>query len=164
MGVGWLSGLSPYLNEESYFSFAGPLETKGKTSWQVAGVNLVVDKHTQLGDAIPIGELVLAIFQVQPNGSRLALQIQAVSALEKERTPTATPTATPTPTSTTGPTIEQPRGQIQNLAPDKGSSSQSGMVTVCHKPNKKKGGKTQVVELSALNGHLKHGDTLGACH
>jgi len=147
----------PIDEEESFFSFAGPLDSTNDDIWQVAGIALDVDENSVLGKAIPIGEFVLATFQVQPDGSWLALQIQALSALEKERTPTVTPTPTITPTPTASPTASQ------KSAPNDSSTGSSGLVTVCHKPNLKKGGQTLVLEQSALNGHLKHGDTLGAC-
>jgi hypothetical protein len=40
---------------------------------------------------------------------------------------------------------------------------ETGMVLICHKPDKKNGGKTMSLPRSALGGHLGHGDTLGAC-
>ena len=36
-------------------------------------------------------------------------------------------------------------------------------VTICHKPNKKKGGNTITISSSALPAHLAHGDTVGPC-
>jgi hypothetical protein len=38
-----------------------------------------------------------------------------------------------------------------------------GKVTICHKPDHKKGGKTLVVDAPAVPAHLGHGDTLGPC-
>ena len=36
-------------------------------------------------------------------------------------------------------------------------------VTICHKPDKKKGGNTITISRSALPAHLAHGDYIGAC-
>lgn len=36
-------------------------------------------------------------------------------------------------------------------------------VTICHKPQKKKGGNTITISRSALPAHLAHGDYIGAC-
>ena len=40
---------------------------------------------------------------------------------------------------------------------------ESGKVTVCHKPGKKKGGHTLTIGRPALGAHLGHGDYEGAC-
>lgn len=101
----------PIAEQESFFSFAGPLEARDQNIWQVAGISLLVNAQTQLGEAIPDNELVLATFKVLPDGTWLALQIQALSALEQSRTPT--PTATPSPSATPTPTAKPP-APIQN--------------------------------------------------
>ena len=41
--------------------------------------------------------------------------------------------------------------------------AEDGKVTLCHKPDGKKGGKTIAVDPSAVSAHLGHGDTLGPC-
>jgi hypothetical protein len=106
----------PITEQESFFSFAGPLEARDQNVWQVAGISLVVNAQTQLGEAIPDNELVLATFKVLPDGTWLALQIEALSALEESRTPT--PTMTPSPTAT--PTLTAiPIVPPQKLAPPK---------------------------------------------
>jgi hypothetical protein len=152
----------PISEDESFFTFAGPLESKDKDSWQVAGVTLALNENTRLGEAIPLGEIVLATFQAQPDGSWLALQIQALSALELLRIPTVTPTPEPTPTPS--PTAKRPTEQIQKPPlSDNKPADQNGQVTVCHNPSKKQGGKTMVIDGPALSSHLGHGDTLGPC-
>jgi hypothetical protein len=45
---------------------------------------------------------------------------------------------------------------------DPGSGGGDGNVTICHKPGTP-AEKTKTVSQSALNGHLGHGDTMGAC-
>lgn len=171
----WVAERISVIDEtSSFFSFAGPLESKSDDAWQVAGITLAIDEKTILGNGIPLGELVLATFQVQPDDTWLALEIQAISALEKARTPTTTPTPTitPSPTATNTPPSSPTGGTSKDLTNDKtqksppsnnDTSSQSDLVTVCHKPNSKNGGKTVTLERSALSGHLNHGDTLGSC-
>ena len=101
----------PISEDDSFFSFAGPLDARGEKTWQVAGIPLAVDEKTLLGQAIQPGELVLATFRVTADHTWLALQIQALSALAADPTATATPapTASPTPTLTaTAPPITAP--------------------------------------------------------
>jgi hypothetical protein len=106
----------PIAEQESFFSFAGPLEARDQNIWRIAGISLVVNAQTQLGEAIPDNELVLATFKVLSDGTWLALQIEALSALEQSRTPTST--ATPLPTITPIPTAK-PAVPAQKLAPAK---------------------------------------------
>jgi len=106
----------PIAEQESFFSFAGPLNARDQKIWQVAGISLVVNAQTRLGEAIPDNELVLATFKVLEDGTWLALQIEALSALEQSRTPT--PTATLLPTQTPIPTAK-PAVPAQKLSPAK---------------------------------------------
>lgn len=154
----------PIAEQESFFSFAGPLDARDQNVWQVAGFPLLVNAQTQLGEAIPDNEMVLATFKVLPDGTWLALQIEALSALEASRTPTPTATSSPTATPTVKPAAPAQKQPAAKPAEQKQPASQNDTVTVCHKPNSKKGGKTLVIERSALSGHLGHGDTLGPCH
>lgn len=62
--------------------------------------------------------------------------------------PNDTPVPMPTPIPGATPTPPAPSG--------------GGNVTICHKPGTP-AQKTMVVSQSALNGHLGHGDTIGAC-
>lgn len=153
----------PIAEQDSFFSFAGPLEARDQNIWHVAGFPLLVNAATQLGEAIPDHELVLATFKVQPDGTWLALQIEALSALEASRTPTPTATPFPTSTLTAKPAAPAQKQPAAKPAEQKPPASKNDTVTVCHKPNSKKGGKTLVIERSALSGHLGHGDTLGSC-
>jgi len=101
---GWIAERIASISEEqTYFSFVGPLESITDSASQIAGISLAIDENTNLGDNLAIGELVLATFQVQPDNTWLALDIQSLSALEKARTPTITPTSTATPTPTVAP-------------------------------------------------------------
>ncbi len=155
----------PISESESFFSFAGPLEAREQNVWRVAGFSLLVNAQTQVGEAIPENELVLVTFKALSEGTWLALKIEALSALEQSRTPTPTanPSPTPSPTPTIKPTASTQKPAVSKPAEQKSSTIQSNTMTVCHKPGGKKGGKTIVIEQSALNGHLGHGDTLGAC-
>lgn len=113
----WLAErVVPIAEQESFFSFAGPLEARDQNIWQVAGISLAVNAQTQVGEAILDNELVLATFKVLEDGTWLALQIEALSALEQSRTPT--PTVTPLPTKTPIPTAK-PAMPAQKLAPAK---------------------------------------------
>jgi len=153
----------PIAEQESFFSFAGPLNARDQNVWQVAGFPLLVNAQTQLGEAIPDNELVLATFKVLSDGTWLALQIEALSALEASRTPTPTATPLPTSTPTVKPAAPAQKQPAAKPAEQKPPANQDDTVTVCHKPNSKKDGKTLVIERSALSGHLGHGDTLGPC-
>lgn len=66
-------------------------------------------------------------------------------------TPTITPTKTVTPTPTVTPTV--------TVTPTPGGM---GMVTICHKPGTP-AEQTKTIPEPALNGHLGHGDYVGAC-
>jgi hypothetical protein len=108
--------VSPISEDDSFFSFAGPLDSRSEKTWQVAGIPLVVNDQTRLGEDIQLGELVLATFKVQADNTWLALQIQTLSALEANPSPTAPPTAMPTPTLTaTQPSTVSPK--VINPAP-----------------------------------------------
>jgi len=91
----WIADQISLISEDiSYFQFIGPLESVGENVWQVAGIRLAIGENSNLGDEILPGELVLTTFQVQPDGTWLAIEIQALTALEKARLPSATPTMT----------------------------------------------------------------------
>jgi cell division septation protein DedD len=183
----------PIAEQDSFFSFAGPLEARDQNIWKVAGFPLLVNAQTQLGEAIPDHELVLATFKVLPDGTWLALQIEALSALEQSRTPTptATPTATPTPTAKpTAPVQKPPAVKPAEQKPSKEKPpkekppkkkppkkkppkekpvkqklpiSQSDTVNLFHNPGGNKGGYIISMELVALSDHPNHKDILGLC-
>ena len=49
----WLAErITPIAEEDAFFSFAGPLESRTETAWLVAGFTLAVDDRTQLGASI----------------------------------------------------------------------------------------------------------------
>lgn len=58
----------------------------------------------------------------------------------------------------------QPQGlqYLANITVDSTSEPEDGKVTVCHKPGTP-AEKTLEIPEEALKGHLKHGDTVGAC-
>ncbi len=66
-------------------------------------------------------------------------------------TPTITPTVTITPTLTVTPTETVTA-----------TDTPETFVTICHKPGTP-AEQTKTIPASALNGHLGHGDTMGAC-
>lgn len=154
---GWVAErISPIGEEESFFSFAGPLESISQDTWQVAGITLTVNQETRLGEGIPIGEFVLATFQVQPDDSWLALEIQALSALEKARIPTNTPTPTPTLTPTPTPFLQKPSSPDKSLSPNKPASPEKPEKP--DKPEKPKKPKKPKKSSSLDNGLQSHGD------
>lgn len=58
--------------------------------------------------------------------------------------------------------IIQP-GTVEQPPENNDGGDEGGKVTVCHKPNGKKGGHTLTIGRSALPAHLGHGDYEGAC-
>lgn len=50
-----------------------------------------------------------------------------------------------------------------NIASSTASTTTDWKVTICHKPDKSKGGNTLSVAFPALGAHLGHGDLVGAC-
>lgn len=95
-------------DQESFFSFGGPLEARSQKAWRVAGYSLTVNDQTKLGDAIQDNELVLATFKVLPDGTWLGLDIEALTAVSP------TPTAQPTAVSTMAPAPSYPAGKNNN--------------------------------------------------
>jgi Domain of unknown function (DUF5666) len=89
----WLADRINLISEQdSFFSFGGPLEARSQTAWQVAGISLAVNDQTQLGASLQDNELVLATFKVMPDGTWLALNIESLAE-------SATPSPTPPPAS-----------------------------------------------------------------
>jgi len=153
-GTWWADRIEPISDDISFFTFAGPLQSRAPTTWKIAGITLMIDKNTETEADLVAGELVLATFKVRQDGAWLATKIETLA----DPTPEPTPTYTPSPVA--------PKSQNKPAPPQKPADNQpksSGSVTICHKPNGKSGGHTMTVDGSALASHLGHGDTLGPC-
>ncbi len=117
----WLAErIAPVSDPDSFFSFGGPVERRTPTAWQVAGISLHVDDQTQLASSIQDNELVVATFKVMPDGTWLAINIETLSALAVDPTPTSIPpTATSEPTTPPEPTVtDQNQTVSDHAAPD----------------------------------------------
>jgi hypothetical protein len=158
-GTWWADRVEPISEDLSFFSFAGPLQSRAPTTWKIAGITLLIDKNTEMEANLAEGELVLATFKVRQDGAWLATKIETLADATEE--PTPTPTSSPTPASPV-----QHKSQ-NNPAPTQKPAGKppknSGGVTICHKPNGKSKGHNMVVDGPALASHLGHGDTLGPC-
>jgi hypothetical protein len=85
----WLADrISAVADQDSFFSFGGPLERRTSTAWQIAGITLQVNDQTQFGASIQDNELVVATFKVMPDGTWLALKIESLSEVAANPTPT----------------------------------------------------------------------------
>jgi hypothetical protein len=134
-------------DQDSFFSFGGPVERRTGTAWQVAGISVHVDDQTQIATPIQDNELVVVTFKVQPDGTWLALNIESLSAVAGNPTPTILP-----PTSTPpapDPTVSPPepatsQNQIvsdQKSPPIKPAKKPDKGPSDCHKPHDKGKGK-----------------------
>ncbi len=172
----WLADrLEPVSASDTYFIFAGPLDSSSDSVWKVGGISVLVDKNTAIDPGLNPQDMVLVTFSVQADGNWLASKIESLQNGQDQLPPTPTdaPTATAVPVNP-GPQIQET--PAPNVAPDKskpgdgggkgggkggdkggGKGGGSDSVMVCHK------GHTQLVPRGGLAGHLKHGDGLGPC-
>jgi hypothetical protein len=135
-------------DQDSFFSFGGPVERRTGTAWQVAGISVHVDDQTQIATPIQDNELVVVTFKVMPDGTWLALSIETLSAVAGNPTPTILlPTSTPPAPDPTASPPEPATGQNQigsdqkspAVKPEKKSDNGS---SGCYKSNGKgKGSK-----------------------
>ncbi len=115
-GVWQAERIQPISDNESFFSFAGPLESRSPNVWQIAGISVSVNENTQVAETFQDQELVLVTFNVLSDGAWLALRIESLSdspgAVTLPHTPT--PTVSPTPPAKvapqTYPTIKPGKG------------------------------------------------------
>ena len=150
--------------QESVFTYNGTLDAIEKDMWRVGGLDLVVNDTSQIIGTMAVGDLVLASFTPNADGSRLALTIEPFDQpwVEPTPLPTVTPLSKDVPPSQ--PALDDsPQKKSPDVKPPKGKQSDNrGSVTICHKAGKK-GGHTMTVNGPALESHLKHGDTRGPC-
>ena len=94
-----------------------------------------------------------------PNSEVFLDQLQ----IEAAQGGTVTVTVTITPTGTFTPTPTMTATETMTPTPTMTATATTGsMVTICHKPGTP-AEQTKTIPVSALTGHLGHGDTLGAC-
>jgi hypothetical protein len=128
------------------------LGTDGK--WTPVSKPIVVTADSRIRTGENSGaEIIFSDGRVAVLGSNSEVSISQLSPPGLGPGPTITGTVTPT--STPSPAIT-PTPPITPTLPG------TGMVTLCHKPGTP-AEKTMTLPLSALGGHLIHGDTLGAC-
>ncbi len=133
-GVWQAERIQPISDNESFFSFAGPLESRSPSVWQIAGISVSVNENTQVAETVQDQELVLVTFNVLSDGTWLALRIESLSdspgVVTLPDTPTpALLTATPIPTVSPTPPAE--------VAPRTYPASQPGKGNGCKGNNGK---------------------------
>jgi hypothetical protein len=168
----WLADrIEPVLATDTFFIFAGPLDSSSNSVWDVGGISVLVDKNTVIDPGLNPQDMVLVTFSVQVNGNWLASKIESLQNGQDilPPTPTAAVKATVVPVNPVPKVQKTPEPQVVPDKPkpkgggDKGgkkggkNSQGSDSVMVCHK------GHTQAVSRNGLAGHLKHGDGLGPC-
>ncbi len=168
----WLADrLEPVSATDTFFIFAGPLDSSSNSVWKVGGISVLVDKHTVIDPGLNPQDMVLVTFSVQGNGNWLASKIESLQNGQDQLPPTPTPAITTTAVPVNpGPKIQ--KTPVPQVAPDQSKSGDGGdngdnqdgengqgsdSVTVCHK------GHTKNISRNGLAGHLKHGDGLGPC-
>ncbi len=146
--------------QQPIFTFNGLLESIEPGAWRIGSKTLAVNEQTEVDTELAINDPVLATFTSLPDGTWLALKIEAFDK------PWVEPTPIPTPTPTLSPVVtSEPQGQAAPPArpePPKNAPKNRGQTTICHKPSHK-GGHTMTVEGPALQSHLGHGDRPGPC-
>lgn len=94
-------------NEQVKLRFTGVIESIGDSSWIIGGKTVLVNHETEIDGDLSVGDVVSVNYLIQPDGSWLAKEIEA---LENEEHPTPTPTSTaeesPTPEESETPTPE----------------------------------------------------------
>ena len=85
--------------DETYFTFNGPLEMIQESLWQIGGHSLVVDQQTEVGDKLELGQILLTTFTAPEDSTWIAMKILAfdefpappVTILAEEVIPTPAP-------------------------------------------------------------------------
>jgi len=63
--------------DETYFTFNGPLEMIQESLWQIGGHSLVVNQQTEVGDNLELGQILLTTFTALEDYRWMALKIVA---------------------------------------------------------------------------------------
>jgi Domain of unknown function (DUF5666) len=93
----WLvDRIEPVSSSETYFIFAGPLESASAAVWKVGGISIRVNQDTAIDSGLNPQEMLLVTFSVQADGTWLASKIGSL----QNNQGVIPPTQTPTPTST----------------------------------------------------------------
>jgi hypothetical protein len=174
VGIKERSAAAKIVSIESTEGVVEFLDTDGKWSPVSKETSLTTDYRIRTGDNStaklvfangqvaslgPNSEVVLS--QLNRNGSAAGGTITATKTVTGTPTVTATITVTATPTVTVTETVT-PTPTITVTETPTGTETPSGMVTICHKPGTP-AEQTKTLPISALTGHLGHGDTMGAC-
>ena len=139
-------------DQDSFFSFGGPVESRTQTAWQVAGISVRVVEQTKLATSIQDNELVVVTFKVMPDGTWQALNIEGLTSLAETPTPTPTsppPTASPEPTTT-----DQNQTVSNQTSPAIKPAGKSDNGSGCYKSNSK--GKGNGHSRCSVSGGGKH--------
>jgi hypothetical protein len=156
----WLADRIELTQEHSaFFTYNGPLQSMRAGIWRIGGHSLIVDQGTEVESKLAIGQILLATFTSQGDGTWLALKIEAFDQFPATPTPAPSPTPKPTKSPTKTPVPAAPA----QPAPKSKPADNSGTITLCHRPNGKSKGKTLTLNAGAAQSHLAHGDTLGPC-
>jgi hypothetical protein len=112
-GIWQAERIQPISDNESFFSFAGPLESRSPDVWRIGGISVTINGNTQIGESVQDNELVLVTFNILSDSTWLALSIGALSDTPEAATLPAVPTLwpptlQPTPTATLALVTEQP--------------------------------------------------------
>ncbi len=112
----WLvDRLEPVSDSETYFIFAGPLESTSDTVWKVGTISILVNSDTVIDPDLKPQEMLLVTFNVQEDGTWLASKIESL----QNNPGVIPPTQTPTPTKTTvAPSVPVNPGLLP-VSPDK---------------------------------------------
>jgi hypothetical protein len=90
----WLvDRLEPVSASDTYFIFAGPLESRSDAVWKVGGMSVQVNSDTTIDPDLKIQDMLLVTFNVQEDGTWLASKIESL-----QNHPGELPTSIPTPT------------------------------------------------------------------
>jgi len=90
-------------NEQVKLRFTGVIESIGESSWVIGGKTVLVNDQTELDGDLSVGDVVSVSYLIQPDGSWLAREIEALEG-EDRPTPTPTPTVEESPTPQTSET------------------------------------------------------------
>jgi hypothetical protein len=112
----WLvDRIEPVSSSETYFIFAGPLESISDTVWKIGGISILIDQGTATDPGLNLQDMLLVTFSVQEDGTWLASKIESL----QNGQGVIPPTETPTPTSTAVAPVVPVAPALQPYLPDK---------------------------------------------
>jgi Domain of unknown function (DUF5666) len=109
----WLvDRLEPVSDSDTYFIFAGPLESPSDTAWKVGGMSVLINSDTAIDPDLKMQDMLLVTFSVQEDGTWLASKIESL-----QNHPGELPTSIPTPTETVVATSVPVAPALQPVSP-----------------------------------------------